>query len=148
MGIMRLTLIRIANRPTYCIGKLYIDGVYFCDTIEDTDRGLKDEMSLEEILSKKVKGETAIPSGIYQVTITYSPKYKKNMPLINNVKGYSGIRIHSGNTSKDTEGCLIVGKNKEVGKVLDSRVTYNALYKRLVQTKDRIIIDIMRKYTV
>jgi hypothetical protein len=145
---MRLTLIRIANRPTYCIGKLYIDGVYFCDTIEDTDRGLKDEMSLEEILSKKVKGETAIPSGIYQVTITYSPKYKKNMPLINNVKGYSGIRIHSGNTSKDTEGCLIVGKNKEVGKVLDSRVTYNALYKRLVQTKDRIIIDIMRKYTV
>ena len=148
MGTMRLTLIRIANRPTYCIGKLYIDGVYFCDTIEDTDRGLKDEMSLEEILSKKVKGETAIPSGIYQVTITYSPKYNKNMPLINNVKGYSGIRIHSGNTSKDTEGCLIVGKNKEVGKVLDSRVTYNALYKRLVQTKDRIIIDIMRKYTV
>ena len=148
MGTMRLTLIRIANRPTYCIGKLYIDGVYFCDTIEDTDRGLKDEMSLEEILSNKVKGETAIPSGIYQVTITYSPKYKKNMPLINNVKGYSGIRIHSGNTSKDTEGCLIVGKNKEVGKVLDSRVTYNALYKRLVQTKDRIIIDIMRKYTV
>lgn len=148
MGTMRLTLIRIANRPTYCIGKLYIDGVYFCDTIEDTDMGLKDEMSLEEILSKKVKGETAIPSGIYQVTITYSPKYKKNMPLINNVKGYSGIRIHSGNTSKDTEGCLIVGKNKEVGKVLDSRVTYNALYKRLVQTKDRIIIDIMRKYTV
>lgn len=148
MGLMRLTLIRIANRPTYCIGKLYIDGVYFCDVIEDVDRGLKDEMTEEEILKKKVKGETAIPTGIYPVTITYSPKYKKNMPLISNVKGYSGIRIHSGNTSKDTEGCLIVGKNKEVGKVLESRKTYNALFKRLVQTKERIIIDIMRKYTV
>lgn len=145
---MRLTLVRIANRPTYCIGKLYIDGVYFCDVIEDTDRGLKDEMSEEEILKRKVKGETAIPSGIYPVTITYSPKYRKNMPLISNVKGYSGIRIHSGNTSKDTEGCLIVGKNKEVGKVLESRKTYNILYKRLVQAKERIIIDIMRKYTV
>jgi hypothetical protein len=122
--------------------------VYFCDVLEDTDRGLKDEMSEEEILSKKVKGETAIPTGIYPITLTYSPKYKKNMPLINNVKGYSGIRIHSGNTHKDTEGCLLVGKNKEVGKVLYSRVTYNALYNILAKTKERIIIDIMRKYTV
>lgn len=88
---------RIANRPTYCIGKLYIDGQYVMDTIEDTDRGLDDRMSEEDILKLKVKGETAIPSGIYQVTITYSPKYKKQMPLINNVKGYSGVRIHSGN---------------------------------------------------
>ena len=97
---MRLTLFRIANRPTYCIGKLYVDGEYLCDTIEDTDRGLSDEMTEEEILKKKVKGETAIPTGIYPVYLTYSPKYKKQMPLIDNVKGYSGIRIHSGNTSK------------------------------------------------
>lgn len=145
---MRITLMRIANRPTYCIGKLYIDGVYFCDTIEDTDRGLKDEMTEKEILKLKVKGETAIPTGIYHVYLTYSPKYKKQMPLIDGVKGYSGIRIHSGNTSKDTEGCLIVGKNKEVGKVLESRKTYNALFKQLVSTKEKIIIDIMRKYTV
>lgn len=145
---MRLTLVRIANRPTYCIGKLYIDGKYFCDTIEDTDRGLKDEMPEEEIKKLKVKGETAIPTGIYSVYITWSPKYNKPMPLIENVKGYSGIRIHSGNTAKDTEGCLIVGKNKEVGKVLESRKTYNALFKKLQQTNSTIIIDIMRKYTV
>lgn len=145
---MRLTLIRIANRPTYCIGKLYIDGKWFCDVIEDTDRGLDDSMTVEEILKKKVKGETAIPTGIYPVYLTYSPKYKKQMPLIDNVKGYSGIRIHSGNTSKDTEGCLIVGKNKEVGKVLESRKTYDALYRRMVQTNSKIIIDIQRKYTV
>lgn len=139
---------RIANRPTYCIGKLYIDGQYLCDTIEDTDRGLDDRMSEEDILKLKVKGETAIPSGIYPVTITYSPKYKKQMPLINNVKGYSGVRIHSGNTSKDTEGCVLVGLNKEVGKVLDSRKIYNVLFRELVSTKERIIIDIRRKYTV
>ena len=145
---MRVTLVRIANRPTYCIGKLYIDGKYFCDTIEDTDRGLKDEMTEDEILKKKVKGETAIPTGIYPVYLTYSPKYNKQMPLIDNVKGYSGIRIHSGNTSKDTEGCLIVGKNKEVGKVLESRKTYNALFREFVKTNSKIIIDIQRKYTV
>ena len=145
---MRLTLIRKWNKKDYCIGDLYIDGVWFCNVLEDTDRGLDDKMTEEEILKKKVKGETAIPTGIYHVYLTYSPKYKKQMPLIDGVKGYSGIRIHSGNTSKDTEGCLIVGKNKEVGKVLESRKTYNALFKQLVSTKERIIIDIMRKYTV
>lgn len=145
---MRLTLIRVANRPTYCIGKLYIDGVYFCDTLEDVDRGLDDAMDEATIKKLKVKGQTAIPTGIYQVLLTYSPKYKRIMPLINNVKGYSGIRIHSGNTAKDSEGCLLVGKNKEVGKVLESRITYNALFKRLQQTKGKIIIDIQRKYTV
>ena len=146
---MKLTLRRIAFRDTYTIGKLYIDGVYFSDVIEDTDRGLDDTMSVEDILKLKVKGETAIPTGIYEVTITYSPKYKRLMPLINNVKGYSGIRIHSGNTAKDTEGCLIVGKNTKVGMVTDSRITYNALFKRLQQAKNqKIIIDIKRKYTV
>ena len=145
---MRLTLIRKWNKKDYCIGDLYIDGVWFCNVLEDTDRGLKDEMSEEEIKKLKVKGETAIPTGIYHVYITWSPKYNKPMPLIEGVKGYSGIRIHSGNTAKDTEGCLIVGKNKEVGKVLESRKMYNALFKRLQQTNERIIIDIMRKYTV
>lgn len=145
---MRIVLLRIANRPTYCIGKLYIDGVYFCDVLEDTDRGLDDKMTEAEILKKKLKGQTAIPTGVYPVYITWSPKYKKPMPLIENVKGYSGIRIHSGNTAKDTEGCLLVGKNKEVGKVLESRKTYNALFQILNETDERIIIDIQRKYKV
>ena len=145
---MRITLVRIANRPTYCIGKLYIDGVYFCDTIEDTDRGLDDKMKESEILKKKIKGQTAIPTGTYNVLITWSPKYQRLMPLVDNVKGYSGIRIHSGNTAKDTEGCLIVGKNKEVGKVLESRATYNKLFKVLDSTSEKIIIDIRRKYKI
>ena len=141
---MKLELVRIANRPTYCIGKLYIDGVWFCDTIEDTDRGLDDSMSVDEILKKKIKGETAIPTGIYKIEITYSPKYKRMMPIMIGVKGYSGIRIHSGNTSKDTEGCLLVGKNKKVGMVTDSRNTYQRLFARLQNAKD-ILIEIKRK---
>lgn len=71
------------------------------------------------------------------------------MPLINNVKGYSGIRIHSGNTAKDTEGCLLVGKNTVVGRLTDSRNTFNALFKRLQQKgSNKITIEIYRTYTI
>lgn len=144
---MKITLIRIANRPTYCIGKLYIDGIYECDTIEDTDRGLDDSMTVKEVLSKKIYGQTAIPSGIYPVEITYSPKYKCLMPLILNVKGYSGIRIHSGNFAKDTFGCLLVGKNTKVGMVTESRNTYQKLFAKLRNEKN-ITIEIKRKYNL
>lgn len=146
---MRLTLKRIANKDNYCIGKLYINGKYFCDTLEDVDRGLDDSMTEADILKQKKYGQTAIPTGIYTVLLTYSPKYKKVMPLVNNVKGYSGIRIHSGNTSKDTLGCLLVGKNTVVGRLTDSRNTYNALYKRLQQKgSNKITIEIYRTYQV
>lgn len=146
---MRLTLKRIANRKDYCIGKLYINGKYFCDTLEDVDRGLDDSMTEDEIKQSKIKEQTAIPTGIYTVLLTYSPKYKRVMPLINNVKGYSGIRIHSGNSSKDTEGCLLVGKNTVVGRLTDSRNTYNALFKRLQQKgSNKITIEIYRTYQV
>ena len=146
---MRLTLKRIANRKDYCIGKLYINGKYFCDTLEDVDRGLDDSMTEDEIKAIKVKGQTAIPVGIYTVLLTYSPKYQKIMPLINNVKGYSGIRIHSGNSSKDTEGCLLVGKNTVVGRLTDSRNTFNALFKKLQQKgSNKITIEIYRTYQI
>lgn len=146
--MLDITLERIVNRPTYCIGRLYVDGVYFSDTLEDVDRGLDDTMSEQEILSKKVYGQTAIPTGIYRVILNYSPKYKKVMPLLLNVKGYSGIRIHSGNTDKDTLGCILVGENKVVGKVINSRVKYEALYKRICQAKGDVKITIRRKYFV
>lgn len=146
---MRLTLKRIAKRKGYTIGRLYINGKRFCDVLEDEDRGLSDVMTEDEIRSIKVKGETAIPVGIYKVILNYSPKYKKVMPLITNVKGYSGIRIHSGNSAKDTEGCLLVGKNTVVGRLTDSRNTYNALFKRLQQKgSNDITIEIVRNYTV
>ena len=141
---MRIELVRIAFKDTYTIGKLYVDDTYFCDVLEDVDRGLKSSMTESEILEKKVKGQTAIPTGHYVINITYSPKYKRMMPLLLDVKGFSGIRIHSGNSSKDTEGCLLVGKNKKVGMVLESRDTYQRLFKMMEGQKE-ITIDITRK---
>lgn len=128
---MKLLLKRTAKRDTYTIGKLYIDGVYFCDTLEDKDRGLTQSMTTSELSQKKVPSKTSIPTGEYQVTISYSNRFKQQMPLLNNVPGFSGIRIHSGNTAQDTDGCILVGKNKSVGKVLESRKTYQELYKIL-----------------
>lgn len=139
---MRLELRRIAKKPTYTIGRLYINEEYFCDTIEDTDRGLNSYMSLEEVKAKKVKGKTAIPTDTYRVKITYSPRFKKDMPLIENVVGFDGIRIHSGNTAEDTEGCIIVGENKVVGKVINSKETYNKLFSILFQDKNNLRITV------
>lgn len=130
---MELVLTRIAKRPTYTIGKLYVDGKYVCDTLEDTDRGLDKSMPLSKITSTKVYGETAIPTGKYQVIVSYSNKFKQYMPLLLNVPGYEGIRIHSGNTAADTLGCILVGKNTQVGKVLDSRNTYKQIFS-LIET--------------
>ena len=141
---MKIKLVRIAFKETYTIGKLYVDGVYECDVIEDKDRGLDDSMTVNEILKRKIKGQTAIPTGHYNIEITYSPKYKRMMPLLIGVKGFSGIRIHSGNTAKDTEGCLLVGKNKQVGMVLESRDTYQGLF-AMMQGEKNITIDIVRK---
>lgn len=124
---MKLTLKRIALRPTYTIGKLYIDDVYFCDTIEDTVRDLNKNGKFDNG-EKKIYSKTAIPYGIYEIKWTYSPRFKKYTPQLMNVPSFEGIRIHAGNTSADTEGCLILGKNKQVGKVLNSRDTINKFY--------------------
>lgn len=133
---MILMLDRKYKLPTYTIGKLYIDGEYFCDTLEDKDRGLTDDMTISEISKIKIKKETAIPTGTYKITITYSNRFKKNMPLINDVKGFEGIRIHSGNTDKDTEGCILVGFNKIKGNVINSRDTYNKLFSILSKSNN------------
>lgn len=140
---MNITLRRIAKRPTYTIGKLYIDGVYFCDTLEDTDRGLTQSTPLSEIKKKKVPTKTAIPTGTYDITMNVvSPRlsrssfYRTNcngarVPRILNVPGFDGILIHVGNTAADSAGCVLVGNNSQVGKVLNSKTTFLKLYKLL-----------------
>ena len=124
---MKLTLKRIALRQTYTIGRLYVDGNYFCDTLEDTVRDLNKDGKFDNG-EKKVYAKTAIPYGTYEIKWTYSPRFKKYTPQLMNVPSFEGIRIHAGNTSADTEGCLILGENKQVGKVLTSRVTINKFY--------------------
>ena len=145
---MRLTLRRIAKRDTYTIGRLYIDDnpKPFCDTLEDTERGLEQAMPLDMIRKIKVPKETAIPTGTYELSMNLvSPKYSKKkafaftggiMPRLLNVPGWSGVLIHSGNTPKDSEGCILVGENKVKGQVINSFATFNRLWGILHDHRD------------
>lgn len=140
---MKLTLKRIALRSTYTIGRLYVDGNYFCDTLEDTVRDLNKNGKFDNG-EKKVYGKTAIPCGTYEIKWTYSPRFKKYTPQLMNVPSFSGIRIHAGNSSTDTEGCLLLGQNKKVGMVLNSRATINKFYPMIKEacSKGRVTIEI------
>ena len=120
------------KKDTYSIGNTYINDTFFSNSMEDADRGLAQWMSEAEITEKKVYGETAIPTGKYILTMDYSPKYKRAMPHVMNVKGFSGIRIHSGNTAKDSEGCILLGKNDKVGWISNSRATCEEFERRLI----------------
>lgn len=145
---MKLFLARKYKKGTYTIGILSIDGKYFCETLEDTDRGLKQTMSLQEIREKKVYGETAIPAGEYTIKMDIlSPKYKAVpwynslckgfMPRLVGVPAFDGVLIHPGTTALDTLGCIIVGQNKAKGKVLNSREIFKKLYAKLKAASDR-----------
>lgn len=129
---MKLKLERIYKAPTYTIGKLSIDGVYFCDTLEDFVRPN----------GEKVYGQTAIPKGTYKVILNVSNRFKCLMPLLLNVPMFEGIRIHSGNTDADTHGCILVGINNVKGKITNSRMTYERLMP-LLKTAKTIEIEIM-----
>ena len=153
---MDLRLKRIAKKNGYTIGKLYINNAYFCDTLEDVDRGLSSSMSNDILKHKKLAHITAIPTGRYQVTMdVISPRLSKSnfykqygggrVPRLLNVPAFEGILIHCGNTAKDTDGCILVGKNSKVGMVLDSKITYSKLYPLLeaaYKRKERIFITV------
>ena len=140
---MKLTLKRIALRSTYTIGRLYVDDNYFCDTLEDTVRDLNKNGKFDNG-EKKVYAKTAIPYGTYEIKWTYSPRFKKYTPQLMNVPSFEGIRIHAGNTSADTEGCLLLGENKKVGMVLNSRATINKFYPIIKEacSKGKVTIEI------
>lgn len=135
---MRLELHRHFKGQEYTIGKLYIDGQYICDTLEDIDRGLQKNMPLGDIIRKKVYGKTAIPVGEYQVTLNIiSPKFKDRswakfcngkLPRLINVPGFEGVLIHVGNKPQDTLGCILVGYNKVKGQVINSTEAFQKLY--------------------
>ena len=144
---MEITVKRAFKGPNYTIGQLYINNVYKCDTLEDPDRGLTDSMTVQEITSKKVYGNTAIPTGTYDIDMnTISPKFKDRswakfcggkLPRLVNVKGYSGVLIHVGNKPADTLGCILVGDNKIKGQVINSTSTFQQLYLQMLKAHTR-----------
>ena len=147
---MKLELRRTYKGSAYTIGKLYIDGQYFCDTLEDVDRGLRQTDKLSVITSRKIYGKTAIPTGEYKITLdVVSPKFKDRawakfcngkLPRLLNVPGYEGILIHVGNKPEDTLGCILVGQNKVKGQVINSTDTFRRLYDIISKAKDLTIV--------
>ena len=140
---MELILKRVAKRKDYTIGRLYkseevvaeypdstISPLYLCDTLEPTWRDYKNG-------GRKIPGRSAIPEGRYLVLITWSPKFKQWLPLLWNVPKFTGVRIHAGNTAKDTEGCILVGKNQHVGSLVDSRIWVLRLKQEITDAHER-----------
>ena len=143
---MNLTLNRIFRGPDYTIGKLYIDGHYFCDTLEDPVRTLPASCpnTSEGILCacpEKVYARTAIPAGTYKVTMQFSPRFKRVLPLLHDVPHFLGVLIHSGNDQGDTAGCILGGHNKVKGKVLESRAVSDKL-NALLEKENEMTITI------
>lgn len=149
---MEIKVRRIAKRQGYTIGKLSVDGKYFCDTLEDADRGLRQDMPSEKIKKLKVYGQTAIPTGRYAVTLgVVSPRFKDRawakpyggkVPRLLNVPGFDGVLIHVGNDASDTSGCILVGRNTVVGKVTDSTATFHALMGELLAADGDIWLSV------
>ena len=153
---MELLLKRKAKKEKYTIGDLYIDGQWFSNTLEDTDRGLTNSMTDEEIAKIKVYGETAIPTGTYKITMdVVSPRfgsktfYKQvcngKVPRLLNVPGFDGILIHVGDGPRAedlTYGCILVGQNKYVGQLNNGKQVFTNLYNKLKKAKEDIYITI------
>ena len=132
---MKLTLTRIAKRPDYTIGRLTDEkGERICDTLEQAWRDYKGG-------ELKVPKKSAVPEGTYRVVVTKSPRFGRYLPLLVGVPGFEGIRIHSGNTVKDTEGCILVGENLQVGRLLWSRITLEKLM-RLIENEKEVYLTI------
>ena len=154
---MKLRLERRWPKATYTIGVLFIDGIRYCETLEDHDRGLKQSDPLLYIQKRKIAGETAIPKGTYEVSMNVtSPKYagvawyynfcRGKMPRLKDVPGFDGILIHPGTSALDTKGCILVGKNTKVGKLTDSRACFMEVYKLMKEAADhgeKITIEIV-----
>ena len=118
---MLIEVKRFEFKDTYTVGKMYIDNIYECYTLEDVVRK-----------GAKVNGQTAIPTGTYNLIINHSNRFNRDLPLLENVPNFTGVRIHSGNTSANTEGCILVGTTWS-GKdfIGNSRVAFNKLFDKL-----------------
>lgn len=144
MNELKLELIRRILTLKSTSSDLYINGVFECHVLEDTDRKLTSSMPLDEIKRIKVFGETAIPYGTYKVIISKSTRFQKMFPEILEVPGYSGVRIHAGNFPKDTEGCLLVGTTLFKDEIRNSKIALSNLMAKL-EKADSISIDIKKE---
>lgn len=133
---MKLELKRIALKPNYTIGKLFINGTYYCDTIEDKVIDLNKNGKFDDGLTK-VMHQTAIPYGTFKVVVNHSPKFNRELPRLLDVPYFEGILIHNGSDQNSSSGCIIVGENKSVGKVTNSTFYMNNLTARIKDAQNK-----------
>lgn len=131
MNELAFVLQREPTQGRATLGKLTCDGVFMCDTLEDQVRQPADWKAGDPVDPWKVKAETAIPTGKYRIRLTYSERFKRTLPILENVPGFAGIRIHPGNTHEDTEGCILTGKRMGPSTVVDSRIAFLTVYGRI-----------------
>lgn len=142
---MKLKLERKYFKNTYTIGNLYVDGTFFSNTLEDKNRDVNKNGKFDNG-ETKVYGETCIPFGTYKIVVNMSPKFKRELPRLLNVPSFEGVLIHRGNTAKDSAGCILVGENKVVGKVINSTPYEERLVKMMktaISKGEEIIIEIV-----
>lgn len=138
---MKLKIVRTWCNPNCTIGLLTVNGTNECFTLEDVIRQVPGRM----VKDWKVAGQTAIPRGVYPVTITYSNRFKRELPLVDDVEGFTGIRIHPGNTAEDTEGCILVGRTKGPDCVYESRNAFNDLFAKIqtaLNAGERVTLEV------
>jgi hypothetical protein len=133
---MKLKVVREIKTEVSTIGKLFVNEKFFCYTLEDKDRGLKQTDSLLFINTKKIFGVTAIPSGSYELIVNLSPKFKRMLPRILNIKGFDGVLMHRGNSADHSLGCILVGYKKGDNAIFDSTKAENDLVNLLLLHKD------------
>lgn len=133
---MKLELKRIALKPNYTIGKLFINGTYYCDTIEDKVIDLNKNGKFDDGLTK-VMHQTAIPYGTFKVVVNHSQKFNRELPRLLDVPYFEGILIHNGSDQNSSSGCIIVGENKTVGKVTNSTFYMNNLTARIKDAQNK-----------
>lgn len=134
---MEIKVVRRYRAPGYTIGTMFVDGKRFSDTMEDRDRDANRDGDLNDAGEAKVYAQTAIPYGRYPVVLSYAPKFKRALPWVQNVPHFEGVMIHRGATADDSAGCILVGENKVVGKVINSPMYEQRLVKLLADAKTR-----------
>lgn len=142
---MELLLERKETNRDFTLGNLFIDGKFYCNILEDPIRDINKNGTFD-CGEFKIKGHTAIPYGTYEVEVTYSPKFKRNLPILKNVKHFEGIRIHRGNSVDDTEGCLIPGQEYGEGRVINStrcELELTSMIEKCNLKKEKVTIKII-----
>lgn len=140
--MLQVLLTRNWRKDTYTIGRIYTNGNFFCNSLEDKDRGLMQGMPLETLKKMKVQDQTAIPVGTYRLRVTMSPRFKRELVEVVDVPAFTGIRFHRGVNENHTSGCVLTGMNKIKGGLVDG-AKYEEEFTKMVKAADEAWLTVV-----